>query len=50
MDCKGVYQIAWKIGSDCLETVILVGSELGLFIIYLNYPFFFWVKFKLPLV
>ena len=41
MDWKGVYQIAWKIGSDCLETVILVGSELGLFIIYLNYPFFF---------
>ena len=35
MDWKGVYQIAWKIGSNCLETVILVGIELGLFIIYL---------------
>ena len=36
MNWKGVYQIAWKIGSNCLETVILVGIELGLFIIYLK--------------
>jgi len=36
-DWKGVSQIAWKIVLDCLETVILVGNELGLFIIYLNY-------------
>ena len=41
MNWKGVYQIAWKIGSNCLETVILVGSELGLFIFYLNDLFFF---------